>query len=71
MDDGRISLLRGVEFFPACHERRVSECKAWNFRIDLVGRFGDDGVLRSEPRHCIGAVVQSSWVILNFVVKLQ
>ena len=49
MDDGRISLSRGVEFFPACHERRVSECKAWNFRIDLVGRFGDDGVLRSEP----------------------
>ena len=49
MDDGRISFLRGVEFFSAGHERRVSECKAWNVRIDLVGRFGDDGVLRSEP----------------------
>ena len=37
MDDGRTAFLRGVEFFSAGHERRVSECKAWNIRIDRLG----------------------------------
>ena len=56
MDDGRISLSRGVEFFPACHERRMSECKAWNFRIDLVGRFGAATLYRPRGAKLLGDI---------------
>jgi hypothetical protein len=49
MDEGRISFPRGVDFFCAVHEWRVGERVTGNFRINIIGRFCDGWVLRSDP----------------------
>jgi hypothetical protein len=48
-NEGRISFPRWVKFFVAGHEWRVCERVAGYFRINLIGRFGDSWILRSEP----------------------
>jgi hypothetical protein len=49
----------------------VCERVAGYVRINLIGRFGDSWILRSEPYNHVGTVVRSARVILNFIVELQ